>query len=62
MTKKIETIQELEELWIRLEQEIFDWIDQVIDKAGIDKEKQSEEIHQVKLRIEEITNQQLDML
>lgn len=62
MTKKIKTIQELEEHWICLEQEFYDRIDQAIYKAGIDKEKQSEEIHNAKLRVEKIMDKRLSTL
>ncbi|BBM13543.1 hypothetical protein ABVF54_05695 [Enterococcus mundtii] len=59
MSKKIETIQELEEHWICLEKEFYDRIDQAIYKAGIDKEEHSEEIHHAKLRVEKAMNKRL---
>lgn len=62
MTKKIKTIQELEEHWICLEQEFYDRIDQAIYKAGIDKEEHSEEIHHAKLRVEKIMDKRLSTL
>lgn len=59
MSKKIETIQELEEHWNCLEKEFYDRIDQAIYKAGIDKEEHFEEIHHAKLRVEKAMNKRL---
>ncbi|MGH1867270.1 hypothetical protein ABE905_12305 [Enterococcus durans] len=59
MSKKIETIQELEEHWICLEKEFYDRIDQAIYKVGIDKEEHSEAIHHAKLRVEKAMNKRL---
>ena len=51
MSKVFTSIQEMEDFWIQLEQEFFDRVDQAIYKADINKEKQSDEIHLVKLQV-----------
>lgn len=59
MSKMIKTSHELEEYWCCLEKEFFDQADLAIYKAGIDKNKYSDEIHEMKLRVTEIMERRL---
>ncbi|EGP5004185.1 hypothetical protein Q3F40_08635 [Enterococcus faecium] len=62
MSKVFTSIQEMEDFWIQLEQEFFDRVDQAIYKADINKEKQSDEIHLVKLQVGRLMEKRLSRL
>ncbi|HAQ5734357.1 hypothetical protein P8960_02070 [Enterococcus lactis] len=62
MSKLFTSIQEMEDFWIQLEQEFFNRVDQAIYKAGINKEKQSDEIHLVKLQVGQLMEKRLSRL
>ncbi len=62
MSKLFTSIQEMEDFWIQLEQEFFNRVDKVIYKAGINREKQSDEIHLVKLQVGQLMEKRLSRL